>query len=78
MSEIVERVARAIAEKSNGIDQWDAISEDGDGCGYLGKNDFRQMSRAAIAKISEILSNSDNSSLAYTADKLAGKLKEDA
>lgn len=53
MSEMVERVARAMAIVDKGDDMWDIVSEDGDGYGYVGKNEYRAMARAAIAAMRE-------------------------
>lgn len=53
MSEMVERVARAMAVKDKGDDHWDVMSEDGDGYGYVGKNEYREMARAAILAMRE-------------------------
>ena len=50
---MVERVARAIAEADRGCDLWEEIGEEGDGRGYLGKDDFRKFARAAIAAMRE-------------------------
>jgi hypothetical protein len=48
MTEAIEQLARALAAENDGIDQWEHKSEDGDGYGYLGKNDFRAMARAGL------------------------------
>lgn len=48
MSGMVERVARAMSVKDKGDDHWDVMSEDGDGYGYVGRNEYRAMARAAI------------------------------
>jgi hypothetical protein len=49
MSEsMVERVARAMAEKNRGCDLWDEISDESD-TDYVGRNDYRDMARAGIA-----------------------------
>lgn len=53
MSEMIERVARAMAFADLGTDTWDVKSEEDDGCGYLGKEDFRVMARAAIEAMRE-------------------------
>lgn len=53
MSEMIERVAKAMSVADSDCDLWDAISEDGDGCGYLGKNEYRLMARAAIEAMRE-------------------------
>lgn len=48
MSEMVEMMARAMSVADKGDDLWDVMSEDGDGCGYVGKNEYRAMARAGI------------------------------
>ena len=48
VNEMIERVARAMSVKDKGGDYWDFMSEDGDGYGYVGKNEYRVMARAAI------------------------------
>ncbi len=53
MSEMVERAARAMALEDNGVDHWDVMSEDGDGHGYVGKNEYQMMARAAIEAMRE-------------------------
>jgi hypothetical protein len=53
MSEMVERVARAMAVVDKGDDMWDVVSDDGDGYGYVGKNEYRAMARAAIEAMRE-------------------------
>jgi hypothetical protein len=54
MSEsMIERVARAMAIKDKGDDMWGVMSEDGDGYGYVGKNEYRAMARAAIEAMRE-------------------------
>lgn len=53
MSEMVERVARAMAVKDKGDDHWDVMSEDGDGYGYVGKNEYRAMAQAGIVSMRE-------------------------
>jgi hypothetical protein len=52
MSEMVELVARAMAEKQRGWDVWDEISDDSD-TDYIGKNEFRDLARAAIEAMRE-------------------------
>lgn len=51
MSEVVETVARAMSIEDKGVDHWDVMSEDGDGYGYVGKNEYRAMARAGIAAL---------------------------
>lgn len=53
MSEMVEKVARAMALKDKGADHWDIMSDDGDGCGYVGRNEYLAMARAAIGAMRE-------------------------
>jgi molecular chaperone DnaK (HSP70) len=52
MSEMIERVARALAENERGADLWDEISNDSD-IDYIGKNEFRDLARAAIEAMRE-------------------------
>ena len=53
MSEMIDRIARAMATANSGGDYWDEKSEDGDGRGYLGKNEYRMMAVASIDMIRE-------------------------
>ena len=53
MSEMIERVARALLFDRAGQDLWDVVSDEGDGYGYLGKNDYIALARAAIEAMRE-------------------------
>ena len=46
-------MARAMAVADRGDDMWDVRSEEGDDHGYVGKNEYRAMARAAIAVMRE-------------------------
>ena len=53
MSEMVERVARAIAAKDLRDDLWDFMPEDGDDDVIICKNNYRPAARAAIEAMRE-------------------------
>lgn len=53
MTDMTETVAKAMAVADKGGDYWDVMSEDGDGYGYMGKNEYLVMARAAIAAMFE-------------------------
>lgn len=52
MSEMVERVARALVQQNRGADLWDEIAQESD-TDYIGKKEFMDLARAAIAAMWE-------------------------
>jgi hypothetical protein len=76
MSEMTDKVARAIFEVSSPYVDHCCAKPDFDKCPCA--EDARHQARVAIGAIRDILVNSQNSSLAYTGDELDAELKEDA
>jgi hypothetical protein len=74
MSEMVERVARALYERQAKLNHaehsWETVAAMSKGIA----DEFRADARAAINEIGDILSKSHNSSLAYAGDELTLEL----
>jgi 3-deoxy-D-manno-octulosonic acid (KDO) 8-phosphate synthase len=72
MSEIIDRVAKAIFEAGMSMhapQSWEKCNEGQ-------RNNVRRQARAAISELRDILNITNNSSLNYTADELDAELRE--